>query len=143
MLRTLNETFRYRFYPLLAALLLAGCNQSHIRAKQVGMAAKSSVIGVTMLSMQNEFIVNVTTKSTKKATRGWRRADHRRCRALGAETGGTGRKLHCPECRRHHHESVRGGSQFASRYQSTGRQYSDHQCQFRNQHQPIGLCRFR
>lgn len=52
---------------LLFALLLAGCNTSTTGEKQAEGSAKKRVIGVSMLSMQNEFIVNVHDEMAKKA----------------------------------------------------------------------------
>lgn len=50
-----------------ATLLLAGCNQSATGEKAAGEGSKKLVVGVTMLSMQNEFIVNVHDEMAKKA----------------------------------------------------------------------------
>lgn len=61
---------RQRITPTLSvlfiALLLAGCNQSTSDEKSGG-EGKKLVIGATMLSMQNEFIVNVHDEIEKKA----------------------------------------------------------------------------
>ncbi|AKD54668.1 sugar ABC transporter substrate-binding protein [Spirosoma radiotolerans] len=59
-------------FPLLIAtlsftLLLAGCNQSATTDASQGDGSKKLVMGVSMLSMQNEFIVNVNDEMTKKA----------------------------------------------------------------------------
>ncbi len=49
---------------LIAIVLLAGCNQSTTSEKS---GEKKLVVGATMLSMQNEFIVNVHDQMAKKA----------------------------------------------------------------------------
>ncbi|GAB3492463.1 sugar ABC transporter substrate-binding protein [Spirosoma knui] len=58
-------------YPLLtvltSAILLTGCNQSTSNESGQGDGGKKLVVGATMLSMQNEFIVNVNDEMTKKA----------------------------------------------------------------------------
>lgn len=51
------------YLGLIALATLAGCNQTN--EKESG--EKKMVIGVTMLSMQNEFIVNVSDEMEKKA----------------------------------------------------------------------------
>ena len=51
----------------LTTLLLAGCNQSATTDASQGYGSKKLVMGVSMLSMQNEFIVNVNDEMTKKA----------------------------------------------------------------------------
>lgn len=61
----IQETFlRFSF---LMAVLLTGCNQSSTNDKAQNATDKKLVIGVTMLSMQNEFIVNVHDEIAKKA----------------------------------------------------------------------------
>ena len=61
----IQETFlRFSF---LMAVLLTGCNQSSTSDKAQNATDKKLVIGVTMLSMQNEFIVNVHDEIAKKA----------------------------------------------------------------------------
>lgn len=50
---------------LVSAVLLAGCNQSSSGEK--GDGSKKFTVGATMLSMQNEFIVNVHDEMEKKA----------------------------------------------------------------------------
>jgi inositol transport system substrate-binding protein len=50
-----------------AILLLTGCNQSTTSEKEAGDGGRKLVVGVTMLSMQNEFIVNVHDEMAKKA----------------------------------------------------------------------------
>ncbi|GAB3538918.1 sugar ABC transporter substrate-binding protein [Spirosoma fluminis] len=50
-----------------AATLLTGCNQSTSNETSQGDGGKKLVVGATMLSMQNEFIVNVNDEMTKKA----------------------------------------------------------------------------
>jgi inositol transport system substrate-binding protein len=52
---------------LFAICLLTGCNQSTTDEKGAGYGSKKLVVGVTMLSMQNEFIVNVHDEMAKKA----------------------------------------------------------------------------
>ena len=52
---------------LYIALLLTGCNQS-TSSESSGDGSKKLVIGATMLSMQNEFIVQVHDEIEKKAT---------------------------------------------------------------------------
>jgi inositol transport system substrate-binding protein len=52
------------YLGLIALAILTGCSQTS--EKEEG-GAKKPVIGVTMLSMQNEFIVNVSDEMTKKA----------------------------------------------------------------------------
>ncbi|MBC3793411.1 sugar ABC transporter substrate-binding protein [Spirosoma utsteinense] len=54
-------------HVLFAVLLLVGCNQSTSSEKGAGGGSKKLVVGVTMLSMQNEFIVNVHDEMAKKA----------------------------------------------------------------------------
>lgn len=54
-------------FLLCFLLLTAGCNQSTTSDKTQNTNAKKLVIGVTMLSMQNEFIVNVHDEIAKKA----------------------------------------------------------------------------
>ncbi|GAB3781040.1 sugar ABC transporter substrate-binding protein [Spirosoma horti] len=60
-----------RFSALVATLsftlLLAGCNQSATTDTSQSDGSKKLVMGVSMLSMQNEFIVNVNDEMTKKA----------------------------------------------------------------------------
>lgn len=53
-------------FALFIALLLTGCNQATTNDKGRD-GSKKLVVGVTMLSMQNEFIVNVHDEITKKA----------------------------------------------------------------------------
>ncbi|GAB3791837.1 sugar ABC transporter substrate-binding protein [Spirosoma humi] len=55
------------FATLCLTLLLAGCNQSATSDTSQGDGRKKLVMGVSMLSMQNEFIVNVNDEMTKKA----------------------------------------------------------------------------
>ncbi|AUD05721.1 sugar ABC transporter substrate-binding protein [Spirosoma pollinicola] len=52
---------------LSLAILLTSCNPSPSSEKSEGDGSKKLVVGVTMLSMQNEFIVNVNDEMTKKA----------------------------------------------------------------------------
>ena len=52
---------------LLAAVLLTGCNQATTSENSQDGGNKKLVVGVTMLSMQNEFIVNVHDEMAKKA----------------------------------------------------------------------------
>lgn len=52
------------YLGLIALAILTGCSQTSEKEKG---GAKKPVIGVTMLSMQNEFIVNVSDEMTKKA----------------------------------------------------------------------------
>ena len=55
---------------LAAIVVLAGCTQS--TTSESGGGSKKLVIGATMLSMQNEFIVNVHDEMAKKAEAdGW------------------------------------------------------------------------
>lgn len=59
-------------FPLLVSilsltLLLTGCNQSATTDTSQSDGSKKLVMGVSMLSMQNEFIVNVNDEMTKKA----------------------------------------------------------------------------
>ena len=51
--------------PLFIALLLVGCNQTTTNDGKTN--GKKMVVGATMLSMQNEFIVNVHDEMAKKA----------------------------------------------------------------------------
>ncbi len=51
----------------LAAILLTGCNQATTSEKSQDGGNEKLVVGVTMLSMQNEFIVNVHDEIAKKA----------------------------------------------------------------------------
>jgi inositol transport system substrate-binding protein len=51
----------------LITVLVSGCNQSTSSEKTGESTDKKPVIGVTMLSMQNEFIVNVSDEIEKKA----------------------------------------------------------------------------
>ncbi len=51
------------YLGLIALAMLAGCNQTSEKES----SEKKMVIGVTMLSMQNEFIVNVSDEMEKKA----------------------------------------------------------------------------
>lgn len=51
----------------LVAAILTGCNQSKTNESGKGSADKKLVIGATMLSMQNEFIVNVSDQMEAKA----------------------------------------------------------------------------
>ncbi|NIJ55803.1 sugar ABC transporter substrate-binding protein [Dyadobacter arcticus] len=53
-------------YILLAGSLLLGCNQSKTSESEAG-SEKKLLIGATMLSMQNEFIVNVSDEMEAKA----------------------------------------------------------------------------
>lgn len=48
-------------------MLLIGCNQSSSGEKDGESSGKKLTVGVTMLSMQNEFIVNVSDEIEKKA----------------------------------------------------------------------------
>ncbi|MFD2572701.1 sugar ABC transporter substrate-binding protein [Spirosoma soli] len=57
----------YLSISLLASTLLSGCNQSTSNESTQGDAGKKLVVGVSMLSMQNEFIVNVNDELAKKA----------------------------------------------------------------------------
>ena len=50
-----------------SVILLTGCNQSTSNESGQGDSNKKLVVGATMLSMQNEFIVNVNDEMTKKA----------------------------------------------------------------------------
>ncbi len=52
---------------LSLAIVLASCNQSTNNEKSGDDGSKKLVVGVTMLSMQNEFIVNVNDEMTRKA----------------------------------------------------------------------------
>lgn len=52
---------------LSLAILLASCNQSTTNEKGQTDGSKKLVVGATMLSMQNEFIVNVNDEMTRKA----------------------------------------------------------------------------
>lgn len=52
------------YLGLIALAVLAGCSQTSDKEES---GTKKPVIGVTMLSMQNEFIVNVSDEMTKKA----------------------------------------------------------------------------
>jgi inositol transport system substrate-binding protein len=54
-------------YTLILAVLLTGCNQSTSSEKGQDNQDKKLVVGATMLSMQNEFIVNVNDEMAKKA----------------------------------------------------------------------------
>lgn len=54
-------------HTLLLSLFLGGCGQSSSSEKADKEGGKKLVIGATMLSMQNEFIVNVNDEMTKKA----------------------------------------------------------------------------
>ncbi|MBD2700243.1 sugar ABC transporter substrate-binding protein [Spirosoma sp. BT702] len=54
-------------FTLLISALLIGCNQSASNEKSGGSDGKKIVVGATMLSMQNEFIVNVHDEMAKKA----------------------------------------------------------------------------
>ncbi len=51
----------------LVAAILTGCNQSKTNESGKGSADKKLVIGATMLSMQNEFVVNVSDQMEAKA----------------------------------------------------------------------------
>ncbi|WP_428666535.1 sugar ABC transporter substrate-binding protein [Runella sp.] len=53
------------YIGLIALALLSGCSQTNEKGQESG--EKKMVIGVTMLSMQNEFIVNVSDEMEKKA----------------------------------------------------------------------------
>lgn len=55
------------FTAMVAAVLLAGCNQSSEKKGGAEGAGEKLVIGATMLSMQNEFIVNVSDAMEAKA----------------------------------------------------------------------------
>ncbi|MHA4737986.1 sugar ABC transporter substrate-binding protein [Dyadobacter sp. MSC1_007] len=55
------------FAALFAATLLVGCNQSKTNETGQEGSGKKLVIGATMLSMQNEFIVNVADEMDAKA----------------------------------------------------------------------------
>lgn len=52
---------------LMAGTLLTGCHQATTGEKGQAAGGKRLVVGVTMLSMQNEFIVNVHDEIAKKA----------------------------------------------------------------------------
>ena len=52
---------------LAILVLLASCNQSTTNEKSQSIGGKKLVVGATMLSMQNEFIVNVHDEMVKKA----------------------------------------------------------------------------
>ncbi|GAB3908739.1 sugar ABC transporter substrate-binding protein [Larkinella knui] len=52
---------------ILTTVLFTGCNQSTSSEKSGESGGKKLVVGVTMLSMQNEFIVNVSDEIEKKA----------------------------------------------------------------------------
>jgi inositol transport system substrate-binding protein len=59
---------KYTFLTLLTStILLTGCNQSTSSESGQTDGGKKLVVGATMLSMQNEFIVNVNDEMTKKA----------------------------------------------------------------------------
>ena len=47
--------------------LLSGCNQTKTNESEKGDSGKKLVIGATMLSMQNEFVVNVADEMEAKA----------------------------------------------------------------------------
>jgi inositol transport system substrate-binding protein len=57
---------KIKYYILLAGSLVFGCNQSKTGESGDG-STKKLVIGATMLSMQNEFIVNVNDEMEAKA----------------------------------------------------------------------------
>ncbi|CCH51458.1 periplasmic binding protein/LacI transcriptional regulator [Fibrisoma limi BUZ 3] len=52
---------------LTTVLVLTGCNQSDSTQASQGDGGKKLVVGATMLSMQNEFIVNVNDEMAKQA----------------------------------------------------------------------------
>ncbi|GAB4056372.1 sugar ABC transporter substrate-binding protein [Spirosoma litoris] len=58
---------RFISYSLFSILLLTGCSQSSSSEKGQEGDGKKLVVGVSMLSMQNEFIVNVHDAMVKKA----------------------------------------------------------------------------
>ncbi|WP_138991257.1 sugar ABC transporter substrate-binding protein [Larkinella sp. C7] len=60
-------TFFSIFVIFFTTSLLTGCNQSSSGEKTGETGAKKLTVGVTMLSMQNEFIVNVSDEIEKKA----------------------------------------------------------------------------
>lgn len=60
-------SFHFIASTLSLAILLTSCNQSPSSEKSEGDGGKKLVVGVTMLSMQNEFIVNVNDEMVKKA----------------------------------------------------------------------------
>ncbi|KAA9347162.1 sugar ABC transporter substrate-binding protein [Larkinella humicola] len=60
-------TFFSIFVTFFTTSLLTGCNQSSSGEKTGETGDKKLTVGVTMLSMQNEFIVNVSDEIDKKA----------------------------------------------------------------------------
>ncbi|RCR68243.1 sugar ABC transporter substrate-binding protein [Larkinella punicea] len=58
---------RIYFISLFIPVLFSGCNQSSSGEKTGETGDKKLTVGVTMLSMQNEFIVNVSDEIEKKA----------------------------------------------------------------------------
>ncbi|MGA0555574.1 sugar ABC transporter substrate-binding protein [Larkinella sp. VNQ87] len=60
-------TFFFIFVTFFTTSLLTGCNQSSSGEKTGESGGKKLTVGVTMLSMQNEFIVNVSDEIEKKA----------------------------------------------------------------------------
>ena len=64
-INTMKHLFLSGF--LFFTILLSGCNQSKTDESGKESSGKKLVIGATMLSMQNEFVVNVADEMEAKA----------------------------------------------------------------------------
>jgi len=61
------NSLRYIFLAATLSLAITGCNKSQKSEGSEGDSGKKLVVGATMLSMQNEFIVNVSDEMEAKA----------------------------------------------------------------------------